>query len=581
MPKDPDNLNNGTETENGTPNLPNEDGAVKGCLKSVKEEVSFLDFEERVLYEQFDAILKNPEAMKHLNISTGSSLTGSLGTCERMALDTYSAQPYIKPAGYQNDEDIKCFYELLPIRPGLFPDALFEHLFDIKFKKPRNTVQGAMERMPYYPLLRRLLSTLQPISFKSEGNAHKVQSNRIFAITDPEFHGILISRVPEKQKINNYHPDIYSAIRSQEHMVQQYTDCNLGEVKTLEQMRYKVQNIIATLQNWKGMPQEKREEVKSLIAELEELLKPDVNEHKKKAHERLETAKTLKDEQIDRINPSSTSARLVGSFNDLQKRAAAIFSIMNHTGSDLDLLQRMRESMEITFDKARVSSDFVFGKVYFKPFEENFTSAESIKSGAKKANVDLYDESGNVPRGMTFGLKALEDNKGTPTPFREWAEAVLSNLRIVYKLNKYIALGRVENSEIKTVHSEVIKYANVAQEALKCQKVHRVFAETLDGILNNPEGIRAPWMLEKFEQLCDETPNYKIKSVIEELIALLNEWQGDVLAVISGKKDGETIPPGEVEDKINESNKIYRDKVYELIKSFDFMPIISSLTANA
>lgn len=576
MPKNPENSKEKMRRKKRNPDLPNQDDGIQDCREEVKDKVSFVDFEARIIDEQIAIITQNPEVSEHLNVARKySALPSSLGLCERMVLETYSAPPYVTPAVYKNEDDIKKFYEFLPIKPGLFPDALFEHLFDIKFKKPRNTVEGAEERKPYYPILRRLLSTLQPVSFKPAGKGHKVQSNRIFVITDPEFHGILISRVPDKQKINNYYPDVYAAIRSQEHMVKQYTDGHFGEMDSLKQMRYQVKGIIADLQNWKDMPQEKKLEIQDRIARLEKLLKLDINPHKKKAREQFETAKTLKDKQIDRVNPSSTSARLVGSFNELERRTAVISGITNHIGPDLDLFERIKDSMEITFNNARSYLSSVTCRGYFKPIQDPFVSAEEIKNGAKRTNLDLYDDSKGTPRGMTVGLRAIEENKGTPTPFREWAGAVLSHLRVVYKLNRYIAAGKINESEIKTVHNEVIKHANLAQEALGCQKIHRIFAETLEDILKNPERARAPWMLEKFCQLFDETSNKQLKAAIRDLLDLVDDWQAEVLNLISGDN------PELVEEKMEESNQIYREKVYELMKSFDFMGLITSLTVQA
>jgi len=635
----PDDLNPQSQPANNPETIPPETDEVRATsntdeaqsnldeasvtVNTVREALSFSDLEAKIVDEQLFAIEHDPQAREHLHISRKfSGIPASLETRERMVLETYSAAPYVTPACFRNPEDLKSFYTFVPIRPGLFPDALFEHLFDIKFKHSRDTTKGALERKEYYPILRRFLSTLRLLSFRPVHQYQKTHSNRIFVITDPELHGLLVSRVPERQKINNYYPDIYSAIRSQKHMLQQYTGApaiestndfmSLGELEMLKKMRYQIQQIIASLQKWKCTSLEERDKIKYLIEDLEDLLSQDINEYKIKAREQFGKAKTLKDEKIDRVNPGSTSARLVSSFNELQKRAAAVFKIMSHVSADLDLLERVRQAIEINFNKTRLYLDVLLDREYFKPFDELNAGSTSVRNNARIINQELLDKK-NPGRGVTVLLKALKEDKGTPSPFRQWAIAVLSNLGVVYKLNQNIAEERLSGAAIKSTHNTICEYAIRAQLALKYQQIQQTFVQMLDQLLDHPEQVKAEEIRGKFEKLLNDFNPHAfgkrfqrrddikfinsafapMTELITQVIALTHEWQKSLYELIgkhyklradfkikSELSDDEANELVALEDQMQTCNQEYRGKIYELFKDCDFTKPVQSLTVS-
>lgn len=555
---------------------------------------------------------KEKEPFKHLNAR------------ERVFLESYSVSPYYVPRNEEDASELDRYavIEYAPISARLFPDVLFQHLTGGSFKNKKDVVEGLEERARQFDVIREYFISLKAISASFGTKRNLKTSGRMFVSTRGENRGsILITRKPKvsrkAKRRNNYYPDIYTAERAQTHIIQLYSGRykqneleGRGELEMLKILRSEFQRTISFLQNWKSATNVEKQEIQTLLQELEERLSADTNLYKEKAKQRLSSAKTLDDKRKKQKNPPAASARLVGAYNDLLKRTEEIFKMMGFVVRDRNFLHVIREYMHTKFEQVRTSLDCFLNDDYFKPFDEIDEPENFLREKAKRINQSIFNP--ETQRGVIAKLIEIANNPEMPAPFPEWAEAVISNLRVVYKLNRGIEKGTIDPEDLRQTHDDICRYSIKAQLALRYQFLQQQFVEMLEDILQNPDKLsaekiqnRALEILKSFNPHSVGLPFEKredlkfVEDSFEEFTKHVNavvnmtvRWQNEREKLHSENaeifKNGHGKVNEEIlqklirnEDMLNQIEREFLDEIYGIVADVDFRRAIESLTVDA
>lgn len=614
------NVENIEDIKNGSNDTPCSSERVSDVQSEIQNELSLSEVDAQIINDQIEKLQANAGASYILRPREKEPFE-NINARERVFMESFSKPPYFVPHEAKSKINSEALIEHAPLSARNFPDVLFGHLTgeDLKYKK--NTTDGLYERAEKFDVIREFFKTLKPLNAILKRRRYPKKSSRMFVSTEGENKGaLLISRNPSykrgSMRYNNYYRDIYSALRAQTHIIELYSGRykqddleGRGELEMLKIMHAEVQRIIAFLQNWKFASDAEKQEVEMVLHELEQNLNMDTNVYKDKARERLSSAKTLDDKRKKQKNPPAASARLVGAYNDLLKRSEEVFRMMGVVVKDRELLNSIRNDMQIKFIRSEMDLSSLLDKEYFTPFEEMITPNTFVKMEAGKINKRIFNR--ETRTGLISRLSAIASNSEIPSPYPQWAEAVISNLRVVYALNQRIAAGKIEPGDMKQTHDKICEYAIRGQLALRYQNLQRRFMELLDEILNNPDKLSAEKIQKKaFDILSSFNPHSVGKSFerredlkfvedsFDEFTGHLNdvightfEWQKareeiyaknrEILNENKGKANEEALNRLiENENELNMLEREFLDKIYRKIADSDFSKAIGTLTVD-
>lgn len=608
------------EQEKSSEDTPCSSEGVFDVQSEIQNELSLSEVDALIINDQIEKLQANAGASYILRPREKEPFE-NLNARERVFLESYSKPPYYVPHEEKSEANSEAVIEHAPMSARLFPDALYRNLKREDFNHKKNTAEGLNERAEKFDVIREFFKTLKPLNAILKRRRYPKKSSRIFISTEGDNKGALImTRKPSFKRgpvrYNNYYPDIYSALRAQTHIIELYSGRykqddleGRGELEMLKIMHAEVQRIIAFLQNWKFASESEKQEVEMLLHELEGHLNADTNVYKEKAHERLSKAKTLDDSRKKQKNPPAASARLVGAYNDLLKRSEEVFRMMGVVFKDREILSSIRNDTQIKFTRSEMDLSSLLDDEYFKPFEALTTPNTFLKMNAGKINKRIFNR--ETKTGLISRLRSIAANSEIPAPYPRWAEAVLSNLRVVYGLNQRIAAGKVEPDDIKQTHDTLCEYAIRAQLALRYQNLQRRFMELIDNILNNPDKLSAekiqnealdllklfnPHAIGKsFERRDDlkfvEDSFEEFTGQLNEVIGLTFEWQKareeiyaknrEILNENKGAANEEALNRLiENENELNKLEREFLDKIYRMIADTDFSGAIETLTVD-
>ena len=335
---------------------------------------------------------------------------------------------------------------------------------------------------------------------------------------------------------------------------------------------------------------------------VESKLELDSDYFKEEARNRFHTAKTLQDKRETQDNPGANSAKLVAAFNRLQERTSNIFSIMPNVFEDERLLAQIRGQIELQlFMIHQKLTNFILTDNYFKPFTKITAPRSYVTNNAQRINSQIQNDEHDT--GVINSLKYLAVEPSVPAPFCGWAEAVLSNLRVVYKLNDMIAKKEVTSDQLQDVHNKIVEYMIRAELTLRYQNIQKVFVSILEDILErkimpnsakerlvqlraefDPPSSGQPFKLRK--DLVFTDPVFAEMSVyLKTVIDLINEF-GNESRVKNELKKEQVIDEIKADDYLKRGDEEYKkyqdilDKIYILLKECNFENIINSMTVN-
>lgn len=629
MPEQPHNPDN-TERENPiNTDLNEEDGSqpMKEIMVITKAEVA----EAEIRAEQIERINEDigvKEALKQL--SSKDDLWKHVYAPEQHFLEAYSFPPYYVPERDKSTypADLDTLYDFAPLSAQKFPDTLFKHVFGREFEHKKNTPEGLRERAMYFDMLRDFFRILQPVCYKNLKPRKRSKADRMLVV--PNFFkprgALVISRkiLTERglQRFSNLYPDIHLAIRGQEHTLEtylgEYKDDDLegkGELEVLIWLQGKIQEMIGFLQSWKYTSEDEREGAKYLIEEYEELLEEDINIFKTQARELFDKSKSLKDRRESQYNPGCVCAKLVAAYNRLNSRVDEILRIKKYVSSDLDTLQQIRNEAGGKFKRAHSELETLLEAKYFNNFNEIRGGVYWIPTQAEGINNRLFNE--ETGTGLMSGLKDLNTNPVLPAPYPQWAEAVLSNMRTVYLLNKKISqlkAGDIPIHDFHELHTKICEYAIRAELVLRYQDIQRRFVWTIEKILKKPHSIKAEDVYENIAKLREnldphssgrpfkfrddiifEDPAFTEMSVyLQRVIDRTKEWEEERKSIVSegarqvreadqsdkeGQQEFELIL--RIKNQLIEIERQYLDDLYKLLGDCDFVAPIKAHTFDA
>lgn len=136
--------------------------------------------------------------------------------------------------------------------------------------------------------------------------------------------------------------DIHSAIRSQEHIIENYLD---GELEIVSQIAEKVRMVHVSLCEWSGQKNWQYEKIEKEIKNAASMLFRARNYFKQEAYYQLREIHDMHDSK-NRFNPSSMAARSAKAENSLEKRKMEILRFSGYAIGVKDVLQAERLEIE-------------------------------------------------------------------------------------------------------------------------------------------------------------------------------------------------------------------------------------------
>lgn len=606
------------ETKKNKENKPNNASCgyfgIQDIQSEIENAIALQQVDTSIIREQEDKLERDQGASYVLSPKPLKEAYKHLRSRERIFLESYSVSPYYVACEMEdpNEEDTLAVLQFAPMSAGRFPDKLYEHLTGNTFKNKKDTVEGLEERAKQFDVVRQYFQNLKSISGRS---------NRMFVSEDGDNHGsILITRKPKFRKgaerYNNFYPDIYTAERAQNHIIQLYTGRykqaeleGSGELDMLKILRSEFQRIISFLQNWKFATSGEKAKVQKILSQLEENLVSHTNLYKDMARERLSSAKSFEDKRKKQKNPPATSARLVGAYNDLLKRTEDIFKMLGVVMKDRDLLRSIREKVQAKFDRTKTDMDYLLDDKYFKSFDKNEVDSNYIKNNASRINKRIDNPHNN--NGIINRMLEVAGKADMPAPFFKWAEAFLSNLSVARKLNESIQNGEVSPEDMGKTHDTICEYAVRANLVLRYQSLQRELFEMLEDILLKPDKLSAEKIQNRaFNLLKSFNPHFignsfdkredlkfveesfaEFTHYLNEVVSLTIQWQeerGNLYADSHKILKEKSSPVNEEklqelvknEDALNQLERSCLDKIYRTVGDMDFNKAIATLSVD-
>jgi hypothetical protein len=581
------------------------DSAVSELTEEVNAEILASNDELEILTDQVKDIYNDPDAPKILRpLDDDEEARFSLQYPERIFVESYCRPSHVFVP--QNGKaaslpELAVFYHKVPLSPVLFQDSVLENAFGIKFKHKQHTEEGLRERQSYFAHLRMLFAKLTSLPHKKNYDRDRNKIKRIFVIPIEQAKGkLLITRMAPDRRVNSIHPDIYSAYRSQSHILNNYDgtisekDAEVvGEFRSLLNLTEKLQFLISFIQRWKSSSANERRQMAQILEEAKDLLANSQNRLKESALGRAESSVNFIDSR-GRTNPCATAPKILAMGKDLFGRLDQLLSIRSKIAKDKQTLETILSPLHATFFAGTLELGSVLEDDYFNEIDtEDPHSYGNVKYKCALVNRELF-KSGGILR----QLDNMANDKHMPAPFAQYAGAVFSNFDVVRRLNQYIDQNKNEMTpyRLKEIHDELCKHAIVGYVVMKYQFIHRTYHEILTRVLEDPEKIDYDEERKKLNALNvrlrphEYQKDFDLREDLEinlpGLRGLYEHIQFVIAKITEYKKRmelkaDEEIATEQEAERLVELKTLktqltieFRDEIREIIKDFDFNELI-------
>ncbi|MFC1599568.1 hypothetical protein ACFL3T_00895 [Patescibacteria group bacterium] len=430
----------------------------------------------------------------------------------RMFQEAFCRQPFIAHKDGKTDDkeynDGIIDYAL--VSPMLFPETLWEHVTGVVPNGTKTSHEGMKARYILTGQLKSLFQNIQPICddnlepIKEDSGRISVlprYNDKLTAVNvqQPWPRGsIIVSSNPTRKegpkRHFSFYDNFYSFLRSLKHTLNNYSGRyairdleKRSEFEVLNQLRSDIRASIDTLQNWKKLSPDQKEEVQGMIKELKGLLAGVKDQYKIMAKDHLGDAESLKERQSQKYNSGCTCAKLVGGFNDVMERFRNCVGIEKSVEDSLVQLEETQEAVELIFTNLDINLDQLIGDDFFNKnrFLREEGAAEYVLENAQNITERLDQD-------LIAQLEALVENDSLPAPYPQWAEAMRQNLKAAQIIIKRI--GQMDEKEVKAlgpvglekVHEEAMKNMTRADVASRCIDTQMELSSIINKILTRP-----------------------------------------------------------------------------------------------